>query len=370
MWQLEASHCPQPRRSPPATPHRRHCRLRRTRLPRAPASPISSTPPASPVAPSTSISKARRRCFSPSPTISTTASSWRSGRAARLPPPRAAADGRSLLQASFRRGFEFFHRHRMAATVMLKEAPAIDPRFDRGIAELRQSAYTHFAARFRRLSAARAGAPVAIARHRRASPGRDVRGARESLRVERRSAGHREPGGSDGRLRVERRASEPARWTAGSDCAFRIAVSLRGGSRPLFPGVLDRSSCAEPSLLALAVAVSELSAWLVLAGLVVCALTVGSWRPRQVGGSRARAGGRGDGRGVGAVRSAAVRRAAIRCDHAGGSRRQLPRQHLARSPRRDAAGACRRPRSVPRRRAPARRASLAGLSSRRRRGSA
>jgi AcrR family transcriptional regulator len=62
----------------------------------------------------------------------------------------AATDGRSLLQASFHRWFEFFHRHRLAATVMLKEAPAIDPRFDRGIAELRRSAYTHFADRFRR----------------------------------------------------------------------------------------------------------------------------------------------------------------------------------------------------------------------------
>ena len=67
-----------------------------------------------------------------------------------LPATSGGADGRSLLQASFRRWFEFFHRHRLAATVMLKEAPAIDPRFDRGIAELRQSAYTHFAERFRR----------------------------------------------------------------------------------------------------------------------------------------------------------------------------------------------------------------------------
>jgi AcrR family transcriptional regulator len=66
-----------------------------------------------------------------------------------LPTP-AATDGRSILQASFRRWFEFFHRHRLAATVMLKEAPAIDPRFDRGIAELRRSADTHFANRFRR----------------------------------------------------------------------------------------------------------------------------------------------------------------------------------------------------------------------------
>jgi hypothetical protein len=40
--------------------------------------------------------------------------------------------------------------HRLAAAVMLKEAAAIDPRFDRGVAELRRSAYTHFAARFRR----------------------------------------------------------------------------------------------------------------------------------------------------------------------------------------------------------------------------
>jgi AcrR family transcriptional regulator len=60
-----------------------------------------------------------------------------------------AVDGRALLQASFRNWFEFFHRHRAAATVMLKEAAAIDPRFDKGVAELRQSAYAHLAARFR-----------------------------------------------------------------------------------------------------------------------------------------------------------------------------------------------------------------------------
>jgi AcrR family transcriptional regulator len=68
-------------------------------------------------------------------------------------PPALTAglpDGRAFLRASFRRWFEFFHTHRLAATVMLKEAAAIDPRFDRGVAELRQSAYTHFAARFRR----------------------------------------------------------------------------------------------------------------------------------------------------------------------------------------------------------------------------
>jgi AcrR family transcriptional regulator len=64
--------------------------------------------------------------------------------------PTTATDGRSFLRASFHRWFEFFHLHRLAATVMLKEGAAIDPRFDRGIAELRQSAYTHFAERVRR----------------------------------------------------------------------------------------------------------------------------------------------------------------------------------------------------------------------------
>jgi AcrR family transcriptional regulator len=63
--------------------------------------------------------------------------------------PTATSDGRSFLRASFHRWFEFFHRHRLAATVMLKEGAAIDPRFDRGIAELRQSAYMHFAERVR-----------------------------------------------------------------------------------------------------------------------------------------------------------------------------------------------------------------------------
>jgi AcrR family transcriptional regulator len=65
-------------------------------------------------------------------------------------PPPSADSGRSSLRASFYRWFEFFHQHRQAAVVILKEAPAIDPRFDRGIAELRQTAYTHFAGRVRR----------------------------------------------------------------------------------------------------------------------------------------------------------------------------------------------------------------------------
>jgi AcrR family transcriptional regulator len=68
--------------------------------------------------------------------------------------PTDATDGRSLLRASFRRWFEFFHLYRLAATVMLKEGAAIDPRFDRGIAELRQSAYTHVTERVRRFQQA------------------------------------------------------------------------------------------------------------------------------------------------------------------------------------------------------------------------
>jgi AcrR family transcriptional regulator len=65
--------------------------------------------------------------------------------------PAADTDGRSFLHASIRRWFEFFHQHRLAAAVMLMEAPAVDPRFDRGVAELRRSAYSHLADRFRRL---------------------------------------------------------------------------------------------------------------------------------------------------------------------------------------------------------------------------
>ena len=46
-------------------------------------------------------------------------------------PPALTAglpDGRAFLRASFRRWFEFFHTHRLAATVMLKEAAAMSAR--------------------------------------------------------------------------------------------------------------------------------------------------------------------------------------------------------------------------------------------------
>ena len=63
----------------------------------------------------------------------------------------AAADGRTILRAGFHRWLEFFHVHRQAAAVILKEAPMVDPRFDSGIAALRQTALAHFADRHRRL---------------------------------------------------------------------------------------------------------------------------------------------------------------------------------------------------------------------------
>jgi len=70
------------------------------------------------------------------------------------PPPGAPGvpgvnDG-WFLRATCRRWLEFFHRHRLAAAVMLKEGAAIDPRFERAIAELRQSARVQLAERFRR----------------------------------------------------------------------------------------------------------------------------------------------------------------------------------------------------------------------------
>lgn len=88
------------------------------------------------------------------------------GTAPALPP--GATDGRSFLRAGFHRWFEFFHLHRLAAAVMLKEGAAIDPRFDRGIAELRQSAYTHFAqrvSRFQQLGMMRASLAPEIVAH-------------------------------------------------------------------------------------------------------------------------------------------------------------------------------------------------------------
>ena len=71
--------------------------------------------------------------------------------AADAPPPFDASRGpEGLLQASFRRWLDFFAAHRDAATVILKEASSIDPRFEKGFADLRRSAVDFFAARYRR----------------------------------------------------------------------------------------------------------------------------------------------------------------------------------------------------------------------------
>jgi TetR/AcrR family fatty acid metabolism transcriptional regulator len=57
---------------------------------------------------------------------------------------------RAILQASLRQWLEFFAAHRDATRVILREAGAIDPRFEQGFNDLRQAALTRFASRFRR----------------------------------------------------------------------------------------------------------------------------------------------------------------------------------------------------------------------------
>jgi AcrR family transcriptional regulator len=69
------------------------------------------------------------------------------------PTPTSVADPRAMLRVSARRWLEFFAAHRDAATVVLKEASSIDPRFEQGFSSLRQSAASFFAARLRRLQA-------------------------------------------------------------------------------------------------------------------------------------------------------------------------------------------------------------------------
>jgi AcrR family transcriptional regulator len=66
------------------------------------------------------------------------------------PPTLPLPDPETLLKISFRRWLAFFAANRDAATVILKEASSIDPRFEKGFAELRRSAVDFFAARYRR----------------------------------------------------------------------------------------------------------------------------------------------------------------------------------------------------------------------------
>lgn len=70
------------------------------------------------------------------------------------PPPDDAAGLKAGLRDGFARWLRFFAEHRDETRVILKEASSIDPRFEKGYAELRQTAVSHFAARYRRLQAA------------------------------------------------------------------------------------------------------------------------------------------------------------------------------------------------------------------------
>ncbi len=63
----------------------------------------------------------------------------------------ASASPQDVLEKSARRWIAFFASHRDQTTVILKEASSIDPRFEKGFADLRGSAAKFFAARFKRL---------------------------------------------------------------------------------------------------------------------------------------------------------------------------------------------------------------------------
>ena len=55
-----------------------------------------------------------------------------------------------MLEASFLSWLEFFSTHRDATRVVLREAHAIDSRFEEALADLRRVALTRFATRFRK----------------------------------------------------------------------------------------------------------------------------------------------------------------------------------------------------------------------------
>jgi TetR/AcrR family transcriptional regulator, fatty acid metabolism regulator protein len=63
----------------------------------------------------------------------------------------APASPQALLEASARRWITFFASHRDQTIVILKEASSIDPRFEKGFADLRGSAVRFLAGRFKRL---------------------------------------------------------------------------------------------------------------------------------------------------------------------------------------------------------------------------
>jgi AcrR family transcriptional regulator len=69
------------------------------------------------------------------------------------PVPLAEHNGRAMLQRSLRRWLQLFAEHRDAARIVLKEAIAIDPRFEAGFVRVRQLGAEYFAERFRRFQA-------------------------------------------------------------------------------------------------------------------------------------------------------------------------------------------------------------------------
>jgi AcrR family transcriptional regulator len=66
-------------------------------------------------------------------------------------PSIPAAGPQAFLQAGFRQWLQFFAANRDLAAVLLKEASSIDPRFEKGFAELRHVALSHFSARIQHL---------------------------------------------------------------------------------------------------------------------------------------------------------------------------------------------------------------------------
>ncbi len=64
-----------------------------------------------------------------------------------------AAPPRAVLEASFKQWLTFFAAHRDQTRVILKEASSIDPRFEKGYADLRGAAAEFFTTRYRTFQA-------------------------------------------------------------------------------------------------------------------------------------------------------------------------------------------------------------------------
>ena len=65
--------------------------------------------------------------------------------------PTLVHDGHATLRADILRWLRFFETHRAAASILLREATSIDPRFEPKVESLRREALDHFARRFRDL---------------------------------------------------------------------------------------------------------------------------------------------------------------------------------------------------------------------------